>query len=35
MSELFEKISGSFPEMQLMKEEPMAKPTTFRIGGPA
>ena len=35
MSELFEKISGNFPEMQLMKEEPMAKHTTFRIGGPA
>ena len=35
MSELFDKISGSFPKMQLMKEEPMAKHTTFRIGGPA
>ena len=35
MSELFEKISGNFPEMQLMKEEPMAKHTTFRICGPA
>ena len=35
MSELFDKIFGSFPEMRLMKEELMAKHTTFRIGGPA
>ena len=27
MSELFDKIFGSFPEMRLMKEELMAKHT--------
>ena len=32
MSELFDKIFGSFPEMRLMKEELMAKHTTSRIG---
>jgi len=31
----FEKLSAAFPRLSVLKEEPMAKHTSFRIGGPA
>ena len=30
-----ETVSTRFPEMEVLREEPMARHTTFRIGGPA
>lgn len=32
--ELKEKVQGFYPELEIRLEEPMAKHTTFRIGGP-
>lgn len=35
MSQFYEEITTTFPELEVRKEEPMSRHTTFRIGGPA
>ena len=35
MSHFYDKITTALPELQVLKDEPMSRHTTFRIGGPA
>lgn len=35
MSHFYDEITTALPELQVLKDEPMSRHTTFRIGGPA
>lgn len=35
MTQFIEKLKDKFPNLEIKREEPMSKHTTFRIGGPA
>ena len=35
ISETIERISGNVPEDRVLRDEPMSRHTSFRIGGPA
>ena len=35
MSHFYDEITTALPELQILKDEPMSRHTTFRIGGPA
>lgn len=35
MSQFYEEITTTLPELEVRKDEPMSRHTTFRIGGPA
>ena len=35
MSQFYEKLTTTIPELEIRVDEPMSRHTTFRIGGPA
>ena len=35
MSQFYEKLTTTIPELEIRLDEPMSRHTTFRIGGPA
>ena len=35
MSHFYDEITTALPELKVLKDEPMSRHTTFRIGGPA